>query len=53
VTALTTRVSGDFDVARTYGGYEANGMVDMNFKQRDLYFLVTKDHRIWSITTRN
>jgi hypothetical protein len=42
-----------FDVARAYGTYQADGMVDMNYKQRGLYFLVTKDHRIWSITTRN
>ncbi len=27
-----------FDVARSYGTYQANGMVDMNYKQRDLYF---------------
>ena len=42
-----------FEVARKYGSYESNGMVAMDYKQLGLYFIVTKDHRIWSISTRN
>lgn len=41
-----------FDVARTYGTYEAVGMVGMNYKQPPLFFNVTKDHRVWAIITR-
>lgn len=45
--------SSSFDVARTYGPYEAVGTVFMRYPQRNLGFTVTPDHRVCAITTGN
>jgi hypothetical protein len=42
-----------FDVARKYGSYQSDaGPLMMNYNERGLHFIVTKDHRLWSISIR-
>jgi len=41
-----------FQAARIYGTYKYSSFINMDYPSLGLYFTVTKDHRIWSITVR-
>jgi hypothetical protein len=54
VTAFRTKEgvgigSTSFDVTRALGTYRYDSGIDMKFDSLGLLFLVTKDHRVWSI----